>query len=329
MMQTLVTIFYALAVVLYAAGALTLFAYFLWRKSWQVAIGVPLAIAGLVAQVGAIVSEAFATGWSPTSNLYDSLSLFVAFTVLLFLIFARQYRLWALGGFVLLISDFFLAYAGTWNEGYRPLVPSLQSYWLAIHVPTVVAAYAAFMLAFCTSVLYLVKYYLERGHSGGAGLTSMGLQPAAAGAAAGGSMAMATLVAERTGNTVQDETPGLALAAAQGDKVAQWLMGIPSLAKLDVITYRIIAVGLPLLSLGIIMGAMWAKEAWGAYWQWDPKETSALVCWIIYLAYMHLHTRSQWRGMRTSWISVIGFAAVIFCYLGVNIWISGLHSYKV
>ncbi|MDE2571159.1 MAG: c-type cytochrome biogenesis protein CcsB [bacterium] len=227
----------------------------------------------------------------------------------------------------MLVADFFLGYAGTWNEGYRPLVPALQSYWLAIHVPTVVASYAAFLLAFCTSVLYLIKYHLERSHTTGTTLTSMGLQPAAAGA--NPTMAMAALVAGRTGSTVQDETPGLALAAAQGDRIAQWLMGMPSLAKLDVITYRIIAVGLPLISLGIIMGAMWAKEAWGAYWQWDPKETSALLVWIIYLTYMHLHTRSQWRGVRTSWISVIGFAAVIFCYLGVNIWISGLHSYKV
>ncbi|TAM56552.1 c-type cytochrome biogenesis protein CcsB [bacterium] len=327
-MTQAVTLFYAVAVLCYAGAGLALLAFFLWRKSWQSTLGVPLAIAGLVSQALAIAAEALATGWSPTSNLYDSLSLFVAFTVLLYVVFARQYNLWYIGGFVLIVADFFLAYAGTWNEGYRPLVPSLQSYWLAIHVPTVVAAYAAFTLAFCTSVLYLIKFYLERSRSGGAPM-SMGLQPAAAGAGNSTAMAMATLVAQRTGNTVQDETPALALAAAQGDTVATWLMGIPTLAKLDVITYRIVAVGLPLLSLGIIMGAMWAKEAWGAYWQWDPKETAALVCWIIYLAYMHLHTRSQWRGERCSWIAVVGFAAVIFCYLGVNIWISGLHSYKV
>ncbi|TAM60185.1 c-type cytochrome biogenesis protein CcsB [bacterium] len=329
MIESLVTIFYALAVVSYAVAALSLFAYFLWRVPWQVMLGVPFAIVGLALQAAALISEALSTGWSPTSNLYDSLSLFVAFSVLLYLIFARQYRIWYLGGFVLLVADFFLVYAGTWNEGYRPLVPALQSYWLAIHVPTVVASYAAFLLAFCSSVLYLMKYYLERRHIGGrAQLRSVGLQPATAGADVG-SMAMARLLADRTGSAVQDETPGLALAAAQGDSIARWLIGMPALAKLDVITYRIIAVGLPLLSLGIIMGAMWAKEAWGAYWQWDPKETSALVSWIVYLSYMHLHTRGQWRGLRTSWISVLGFATIMFCYLGVNIWISGLHSYKV
>jgi cytochrome c-type biogenesis protein CcsB len=128
---------------------------------------------------------------------------------------------------------------------------------------------------------------------------------------------------------VRNDTPALTDAAAAGDTTAAWLTSLPSLAKLDVMQYRVIAVGLPLLSLGIITGAMWAKEAWGAYWQWDPKETAALLSWIVYAAYMHLHTRPEWRGTRTSLISVIGFASIVFCYLGVNIWISGLHSYKM
>ena len=97
----------------------------------------------------------------------------------------------------------------------------------------------------------------------------------------------------------------------------------------DIVVYRAVAIGLPLISIGIITGAAWAKEAWGAYWQWDPKETAALATWIVYLAYMHLHTRNNWRGMRTNWVSILGFATAIFCYLGVNIWISGLHSYKM
>ena len=129
---------------------------------------------------------------------------------------------------------------------------------------------------------------------------------------------------------VRTDTPALASAAAAGDATASWLAGLPSLAKLDVMQYRIIAVGLPLLSLGIITGAMWAKEAWGAYWQWDPKETAALASWIVYAGYMHLHTRPEWRGTRTALISVVGFATILFCYLGVNVWIGGsLHSYKM
>ncbi len=107
------------------------------------------------------------------------------------------------------------------------------------------------------------------------------------------------------------------------------MAGLPSLAKIDILAYRIIAVGLPLLTVGIITGAWWAKEAWGAYWQWDPKETAALTSWIVYAIYMHLHTRAAWRGARCAWINVAGFATIVFCYLGVNIFISGLHSYKM
>jgi cytochrome c-type biogenesis protein CcsB len=114
-----------------------------------------------------------------------------------------------------------------------------------------------------------------------------------------------------------------------GDVVASWFATMPSLAQLDILVYRAVAIGLPLLTLGVITGAAWAREAWGAYWQWDPKETAALASWILYAAYMHLHTRNAWRGLRSSWWSVLGFVSIIFCYLGVNIWISGLHSYKV
>jgi cytochrome c-type biogenesis protein CcsB len=121
----------------------------------------------------------------------------------------------------------------------------------------------------------------------------------------------------------------IATAAASGDRVGLWLAGLPSLAKLDILTYRIVSVGLPLLTIGIITGAWWAKEAWGAYWQWDPKETAALFSWTVYALYMHLHTRNTWRGLRSAWLSVVGFLSILFCYLGVNIWISGLHSYKM
>jgi cytochrome c-type biogenesis protein CcsB len=128
---------------------------------------------------------------------------------------------------------------------------------------------------------------------------------------------------------VTSDTPNIDAAAARGDFWGLWLAGLPSLSKLDILTYRIVAVGLPLLTVGIITGAWWAKEAWGAYWQWDPKETAALTSWIIYAMYMHLHTRNAWRGTRTAWVSVIGFISIVFCYLGVNIFISGLHSYKM
>jgi cytochrome c-type biogenesis protein CcsB len=140
---------------------------------------------------------------------------------------------------------------------------------------------------------------------------------------------MAAYAPTGAGPRISGDAPGVAAAAARGDTLGLWLATMPSLAKLDILTYRIVSVGLPLLTVGIITGAWWAKEAWGAYWQWDPKETAALFSWIVYAAYMHLHTRNSFRGVRSAWLSIFGFISIIFCYLGVNIWISGLHSYKM
>jgi len=189
----------------------------------------------------------------------------------------------------------------------------------------VISAYATFMVAFAIAVLYIIKDSFERRYG------SRTVRARAAGLGVDVSLARPAASAFVTTEfgIKRVDTPNLEAAAAQGDSLAVWLMGLPSLSKIDILTYRIVAVGLPLLSIGIITGAMWAKEAWGAYWQWDPKETAALASWIVYALYMHLHTRNGWRGIRCAWINVVGFASIVFCYLGVNIWISGLHSYKV
>lgn len=108
----------------------------------------------------------------------------------------------------------------------------------------------------------------------------------------------------------------------------QGLMGIfPSAKVLDDINYKAIMFGFPMLSLGIITGAAWANYAWGTYWSWDPKETWSLIIWFIYAAFLHARFTRGWVGRKAAWLSIIGFAATIFCYLGVNLLLSGLHSY--
>ncbi|MFH1799469.1 MAG: c-type cytochrome biogenesis protein CcsB [Candidatus Omnitrophota bacterium] len=102
---------------------------------------------------------------------------------------------------------------------------------------------------------------------------------------------------------------------------------LPSSAALDEIGYKTIAIGFPLLTIGIVTGAFWANVAWGTYWSWDPKETWSLIVWLIYAAYLHARITRGWRGKRASILSIVGFAATIFCYLGVNLILSGLHSY--
>jgi ABC-type transport system involved in cytochrome c biogenesis permease subunit len=97
--------------------------------------------------------------------------------------------------------------------------------------------------------------------------------------------------------------------------------------RLDEINYRSIIVGFPMLTAGILTGAVWAHYAWGTYWSWDPKETWSLITWIIYALYLHARLVKGWKGKRIAMVSIIGFLSVIFTYFGVNFILSGLHSY--
>ncbi len=324
----------AAALAAYTLGALALLLYFFSREPMWRNVGAPLAILGCAAQFAQLIARFESTHVWPLLNLYGSLSLFAAMSVAIYIGFAFRYKLWFAGGFVLALAAIFLAYGVTWYEGTMPPVPSLQSYWAKIHVPIVVSSYAAFLVAFVFSCIYLVKYYAEQSFRGRGVLVVAGVNLGSTATAAELAIdPVPSLVARSSEADISKgmfrDTAGIEAAALAGNPVARWLSALPSLAQLDVIVYRAVAIGLPLISIGIITGAMWAKEAWGAYWQWDPKETAALFSWIIYLSYMHLHTRHAWRGLRTNWVSVIGFVSIIFCYLGVNIWISGLHSYKV
>ncbi len=103
----------------------------------------------------------------------------------------------------------------------------------------------------------------------------------------------------------------------------RWL---PSLEMLDDIGFRAVTIGFPLLSLVLILGSIWAHDAWGVYWSWDPKETSALFTWLVYAVYLHTRTLRGWRGARSAWILMFGFGAVLFTYYG-NYFFGGLHAY--
>lgn len=101
---------------------------------------------------------------------------------------------------------------------------------------------------------------------------------------------------------------------------------LPSLEMLDDIGFRAVTIGFPLLSLVLILGSIWAHDAWGVYWSWDPKETSALFTWLVYAVYLHTRTLRGWRGSRSAWILMFGFGAVLFTYYG-NYFFGGLHAY--
>jgi len=101
----------------------------------------------------------------------------------------------------------------------------------------------------------------------------------------------------------------------------------PSLRALDIFNYRIIGVGFPLLTLGIVFGAIWAATAWGRPWGFDPKETWSAITWLIYAIYLHVRYLAGWSGRRAAILSLLGFVGVLFTYLGVNYLLPGLHSY--
>jgi cytochrome c-type biogenesis protein CcsB len=115
---------------------------------------------------------------------------------------------------------------------------------------------------------------------------------------------------------VQDLAPG-------GRRFAR----LPSAETLEEIANRSVLAGFPMLTLGITLGAYWAYSAWGRYWGWDAKETSALMTWLIYAGYLHARNLRVWKGRGAAWVLVVGFAAVLFTYFAVNLWVSGLHSY--
>lgn len=105
------------------------------------------------------------------------------------------------------------------------------------------------------------------------------------------------------------------------------LQSLPDAKVLDEVSYKMVFVGMPFLTIMLITGAVWAEYAWGRFWSWDPKETFALVTWLVYAMYLHIRLMRGWRGKRTAILSIVGFIAVIFTFFGVSYLLPGLHSY--
>jgi cytochrome c-type biogenesis protein CcsB len=111
-------------------------------------------------------------------------------------------------------------------------------------------------------------------------------------------------------------------------KLGAMYQKLPSLDKLDDINYRCLTFGFPLLTLAIISGAIWAETAWGTYWSWDPKETWSLITWFVYAALLHGRLTTGWRGKKAAILAIVGFFVLLFTFIGVNLLLPGLHSYK-
>lgn len=239
------------------------------------------------------------------SNMYESLMTVSIGLQLSFIVLDRWFKLRTLGLAAAGMLIVMLFYNLSLPTEIHPLQPALQSYWRSIHVPVILLSYALFTLAFLSSLIFLVKDLLAGRQSGQPQGNSGTLKPALAG--------MNTYMTE-TG----DETDGLNLEMELiQDKANVY----------DEITYRCVAFGFPLLTLGIILGGMWANEAWGNYWSWDPKESMSLVTLLGYGVYLHMRLNGEHSQRTLALVSVSGFVLMLVTYFGVNLMGIGLHSY--
>ena len=274
-------------------------------------------------------------GHIPVSNLYEVFILFCIITGLMYLYYEGRYRSRALGGFVMLVISAAVAFL-LWYQFARsaheiqPLVPALQSYWMKIHVPANFVGYGAFAMSAMIGAAWLLKYHHDHPSRLVAILVPVsvfvviGTWAMAAGYKADGAFT--------TGNVLFALGKGLGWAA--GLSLIGWLTlrdrayrALPSLELMDDVMYKAIALGFAFFTIATILGAMWAAEAWGGYWSWDPKETWALIVWLNYAAWLHMRFTKGWRGVPMAWWSIIGLFFTLFAFLGVNMFLSGLHSY--
>ncbi|VFR23610.1 Cytochrome c-type biogenesis protein CcsA/ResC [plant metagenome] len=264
-------------------------------------------------------------GHIPVSNLYEVFVLFTLITALFYLYYERRYATRALGGFVLLVINsavLFLLWYSLTRDAYQiqPLVPALKSWWMKLHVPANFIGYGTFSLAAMVGFAYLVK---EHGQTRSwLKLTPLFIM---------GVLLMAEPMVFRTDGlsaTWMFYFGGGAVVVgaillARGPISRR----LPSLEVLDDIMYRAIAVGFAFFTVATILGALWAADAWGAYWQWDPKETWALIVWLNYAAWLHMRLMKGLRGTLASYWALVGLLITGFAFLGVNMFLSGLHSY--
>jgi cytochrome c-type biogenesis protein CcsB len=275
-------------------------------------------------QIGAMI------GHIPVSNLYEVFVLFCWLTTLFYLYYEAHYKTRALGPFVMLVISaavgFLLWYTVAREaQEIQPLVPALQSWWMKLHVPANFIGYGTFALAAMVALAVLLKTASPRAlwiglvAVPGGVLALMGLY-ALAGAPDAAMQTALAKGARMLGGTAVFFSVMVLLRRPISART-------PSLELMDDLMYRAIAVGFAFFTIATVLGAFWAAEAWGGYWSWDPKETWALIVWLNYAAWLHMRLMKGLRGTAAAWWSLGGLVITTFAFLGVNMFLSGLHSY--
>ena len=252
-----------------------------------------------------LCSRWIVAGYFPLSNLYESLLFltWILLTVYLYIEVKTKSRL--IGAILipitLLINGFSNLTLSPEMQKSSPLVPALQSNWLMLHVSMMLLSYGTLIMGSLLSILFLV---ISKNKNIDLQLTE------------NSSLPLYNVMLEYYETKVVVPTTTISE-----------LSKLKLLQSLDNWSYRIIGLGFPFLTIGIISGGVWANEAWGSYWSWDPKETWALITWLVFATYLHARITKGWEGNRTAILGGLGFFVIWICYLGVNFLGKGLHSY--
>ena len=252
-----------------------------------------------------LCSRWIVAGYFPLSNLYESL-LFLTWILLTVYLYIETKTKSKLIGAVLipvtlLINGFANLTLSPEMQKSSPLVPALQSNWLMMHVSMMLLSYGTLIMGSLLCILFLVISRYKDVNLKIMDDSSLPLY-----------------------NIMLDYYE--AKLVSPSTEISE-LGKLKLLQSLDNWSYRIIGLGFPFLTIGIIAGGVWANEAWGSYWSWDPKETWALITWLVFATYLHARITKGWEGKKTAILGSLGFFVIWICYLGVNFLGKGLHSY--
>jgi cytochrome c-type biogenesis protein CcsB len=267
-------------------------------------------------------------GHIPVSNLYEVFVLFSWLTAAYYLYYEDRYQTRRMGAFVMLVVSAavgFLLWYTVVREAHQiqPLVPALQSWWMKLHVPANFIGYGTFAMSAMLAFAYLIRQSAaETRWYKLAPLWLLGIV-----------LCFEPVVfrqsAQTNGGSYWFVYFGISALIVGGILAARRRIAerLPALEVLDDVMYKAIAVGFAFFTIATVLGALWAAEAWGGYWSWDPKETWALIVWLNYAAWLHMRLMKGLRGTVAAWWALTGLAVTTFAFLGVNMFLSGLHSY--
>ena len=300
---------FGVALVLYLGAMLLLFHHLAFRRRSSWLAGTSLATVGVTVHLTSVVLRGAAAGRVPWGNMYEYASVVGLLVVAGALVIERVAGVRGPTGFAIGVAVLGMGAATMLYVPPGPLVPALNSYWLRIHVLAAMIGSSLFILGTVFTVLYLIRERSER-------RATPPPAPVPAMAAVG------------VGGLPEDYAEGAdAVDSGPGRPREPRRSRLPAAAVLDRLAYRTIAFAFPVWTFAVIAGAIWAEEAWGRYWAWDPKEVWAFVTWALFASYLHARATVGWRGRKAAFLVLLGFGALVFNLIVVNLAVSSLHGY--